>query len=181
MEEVSEAVAALRELGHQKIVVAGLCAGAWVALKAAVTVDVDGVVAINPQMYWQPGDPVEADIVAETRARRLPEIRRNKRFRAMGAWTLLDLLGVRHPAAQWLRDLQRRGTPIIAVFAEGDDGLEFLEDRTGRAWRRALSRGSITSATIADIDHPMHRHWMRESMVATIGEWLDSAFPPGPD
>jgi hypothetical protein len=132
-------------------------------------------------MYWQPGDPVEADIVAETRARRLPEIRRNKRFRAMGAWTLLDLLGVRHPAAQWLRDLQRRGTPIIAVFAEGDDGLEFLEDRTGRAWRRALSRGSITSATIADIDHPMHRHWMRESMVATIGEWLDSAFPPGPD
>ena len=45
MEEVREAVAALRELGHQQVVVAGLCAGAWVALKAAVTVDVDGVVA----------------------------------------------------------------------------------------------------------------------------------------
>lgn len=180
IEEVREAVAALRELGHQQVVVAGLCAGAWVALKAAVTVDVDGVVAINPQMYWQPGDPVEADIVAETRARRMPEIRRNKRFRAMGAWTLLDLLGVRHPAAQWLRDLQRCQTPIIAVFAEGDDGLEFLEDRTGRAWRRALRRGPIASATIAGIDHPMHRHWMRESMVATIGDWLDSTFPPRP-
>lgn len=177
MEDVRGAVAALREQGHRFVVLAGLCAGAWVALKAAVTVDVDGVVAINPQMYWQPGDPVEANIVTETRERRLPEIRRNKRFRDLGAWTLLDLFGVRHPAARWLRDLQRRGTPIFAVFAEGDDGLEFLEDRTGRAWRRALGGGQIASATVAGIDHPMHRHWMRESMVATIGGWLDTTFP----
>jgi pimeloyl-ACP methyl ester carboxylesterase len=177
MQEVGEAVAALRELGHRHVVVAGLCAGAWVALKAAVTVDVDGVVAINPQMYWQPGDPVEADIIAETRARRMPEIRRNKRLGALGAWTLLDLLGVRHPAAHWLRALQRRGTPIIAVFAEGDDGLEFLEDRTGRTWRRALRGGPIGYATVAGIDHPMHRHWMRQSMAATIGAWLDANFP----
>jgi hypothetical protein len=131
-------------------------------------------------LYWQPGDPVEADIVAETRARRLPEIRRNKRLRALGAWTLLDVFGVRHPAAEWLRSLQRSGTPIIAVFAEGDDGLEFLEDRTGRAWRRALRGGSIGTATVAGIDHPMHRHWMRDSMEATIAGWLDTTFPAQP-
>jgi dienelactone hydrolase len=180
LEEVREAVAALRELGHRHVVVAGLCAGAWVALRAALTVDLDGVVAINPQMYWQPGDPVEADIVAETRARRLPEIRRYKRFRAIGAWTVLDWLGVRHPAAQWLRDLQRRGTPVLAVFAEGDDGQEFLEDRTGRAWRQALGGGQIHSATVAGIDHPMHRHWMRDSLLATIAGWLDTTFPRHP-
>ena len=177
MDEVHQAVSSLREMGHRQVVLAGLCAGAWVALRAALSVDVDGVVAINPQMYWQPGDPVEADIVAETRVRRLPEIRRNKRFGAFGAWTLLDLLGLRHPAAEWLRDLQRHGTPIVAVFAEGDDGLEFLEDRTGRTWRRALRAGSIGVATVAGIDHPMHRHWMRESMEATIGGWLEETFP----
>ncbi len=94
--------------GHRHIVLAGLCAGAWIALRAALTVEVDGVVAINPQMYWQPGDPVEADIVNETRVRRLPEIRRNKRLRSVGLWSALDALGARHPAAVWLRALECR-------------------------------------------------------------------------
>jgi alpha-beta hydrolase superfamily lysophospholipase len=180
IEEVGEAVGALRAMGHRSIILAGLCAGAWIALRAALTVDVDGVMAINPQMYWQPGDPVEADIVAETRVRRLPEIRRNKKFRVFGAWTVLDLFGLRHPAAEWLRVLERRGMPMIAVFAEGDDGLEFLEDRTGRTWHRALRRGPISVATVAGIDHPMHREWLRGSMVDTIGGWLDETFPVDP-
>lgn len=178
--EVGEAVGALRELGHQRIVLAGLCAGAWIALRATLTVDVDGVVAINPQMYWQPGDPVEADLVSETRVRRRPEIRRNKRLRSVGLWWLLDVLGVRHPAAAWLGDLESRHTPILAVFAEGDDGLEFLQDRTGRAWRRALRGGLIGSATVAGIDHPMHRHWQRGSMVTAIIAWLDVTLPGDP-
>jgi len=171
--EVGEVVGALRELGHRRIVLAGLCAGAWIALRAALTVEVEGVVAINPQMYWQPGDPVEADIVSETRVRRLPEIRRNKRLRALGLWWALDVLGARHPVAVWLRDLQRRHVPILAVFAEGDDGLEFLQDRVGRSWRRAQGGGLIGSATVVGIDHPMHRHWRRGSMVSTIASWLD--------
>ena len=108
--EVGEAVGSLRELGHQRIVLAGLCAGAWIALRATLTVDVDGVVAINPQMYWQPGDPVEADLVSETRVRRLPEIRRNKRLRSVGLWWLLDILGVRHPAAVCVAEILRVAT-----------------------------------------------------------------------
>lgn len=180
VDEVREAVGVLRELGHRRIVLAGLCAGAWIALRAALTVDVDGVVAINPQMYWKPGDPVEADLVSETRVRRLPEIRRYKRLRSVGLWWSLDVLGVRHRAASWLRELERRHTPILAVFAEGDDGLEFLHDRTGRAWRRALRSGWIRTATVAGIDHPMHRHWQRGLMVTTIASWLDATLPRTP-
>jgi dienelactone hydrolase len=175
--EVGEAVAALRDLGHRRIVLAGLCAGAWIALRAALAVQVDGVVAINPQMYWQPGDPVEADIVSETRARRLPEIHRYKRLRSLGWWSFLDVLGVRDPAAVWLRDLEARRVPTLAVFAEGDDGLEFLQDRTGRAWRRALRSKGIDTVTVAGIDHPMHRHWERGAMVSTIAAWLDVTLP----
>jgi hypothetical protein len=158
----------------------GLCAGAWVALRAALTVDVDGVVAINPQLYWQPGDPVEADIVSETRVRRLPEIRRNKRLGSLGLWSVLDVFGVRHPAAAWLGDLLDRRVPILALFAEGDDGLEFLQDRTGRAWRRAQGGGQIESVTVSGIDHPMHRHWERGSIVSAIGAWLDFNLPGDP-
>ena len=69
--------------------------------------------------------------------------------------------------------MTRRGTPVLAVFAEGDDGLEYLEDRTGRAWRRARRGGTIESVSVAGIDHPMHRHWERGSMVRTIADWLD--------
>lgn len=180
VEEVGQAVVALKESGHRRVVLSGLCAGAWIALKAALSVDVDGVVAINPQLYWKPGDPVEADIVRETRARRVPEIRRIKQFRSLGVWSLLDMVGARHAAAVWLEALQARGIPVMAVFAEGDDGLEFLEDRTGRAWRRLMSRGPIGSVTVSGIDHPMHRHWMRESMVTTIAEWLETTFPGPP-
>jgi alpha-beta hydrolase superfamily lysophospholipase len=175
--EVAEAVGALLGLGHRRIVLAGLCAGAWIGLRAALNVDVDGVIAINPQLYWQPGDPVEADIVAETRVRRQPEIRRNKRLGSVGLWSVLDALGSRPPAATWLGQLVSRRTPVLALFAEGDDGIEYLQDRTGRAWRRALGQGRIECITIPGLDHPMHRHWERGSMVDALVEWLDALLP----
>ncbi len=177
--EVVEAVDALREMGHRHIVLAGLCAGAWIGLRAALSVDVDGVIAINPQLYWQPGDPVEADIATETRVRRLPEIRRNKRLGSLGLWSVLDALGSRPPAAKWLAQLVQRRTRVLAVFAEGDDGLEYLQDRTGRAWQRALREGRIECVTVAGIDHPMHRHWHRAAMVNTLANWLDTTFQVG--
>jgi hypothetical protein len=68
----------------------------------------------------------------------------------------------------------------MVVFAEGDDGLEFLHDRAGRAWRRALCGGLIESVSVAGIDHPMHRHWLRGSMVTAISAWLDVNMPGDP-
>ena len=62
-----------RRAQGRRVVLAGLCAGAWIGLKAATQVRVDGVIAINPQLYWQPGDPVEA-LMTTTRARRRSEI-----------------------------------------------------------------------------------------------------------
>ena len=174
LEEVGEIAAALRAGGHRRVVVAGLCAGAWMALRAALVVELDGVVAINPQLYWRPGDPVEADIVGETRARRQPEIRRIKRLRRTGLWWALDALGVRHPAAAWLRRLSRTGTPVMCLFTEGDDGLEFLEDRTARAWAQARRQGTVDLVVVGEIDHPMHRHWYRSKVVSAIHDWLDT-------
>ena len=131
------------------------------------------MIAINPQLYWQPGDPVEADIVNETRVRRTEEIRHFKRGRRAGVWSALDTLGVRHPAADWLRDLDAGGTPVLTLFAEGDDGLEFLEDRVGRTWSRTLRRGVVTCRVVPGIDHPMHRTWLRGSVIDEVRAWLD--------
>jgi hypothetical protein len=120
---------------------------------------------------------VEANIDTETHVRRLSEIRRHKRLAAMGVWSFLDVLGARPPAARWLDALARRQTPILAVFAEGDDGLQYIQDRIARAWRRASARGLIQVTTVAGIDHPMHRHWKRSSMVDAISAWLDTVIP----
>jgi alpha-beta hydrolase superfamily lysophospholipase len=175
--ETAEAVRALRERGHARVILAGLCAGAWIGLQAALTVDVDGVIALNPQLYWKPGDPVEVDLESETRPRRMGQIRRNKRLRALGVWSALDALGSRPRVAKWLGQLADRRIPIFAVFAEGDDGLEYLEDRNGRAWRRTLRGSPVEYATVAGIDHPMHRHWHRATMAQTLAGWLTATFP----
>jgi len=177
VDEIASVVDDLWAQGHGRVVVAGLCAGAWDALRSAVDHGLDGVIAINPQLYWQRGDPVEADIVAETRVRRTEEIRRFRRGRRLGLWSVLDLVGARHPAAAWLRDLERSGTPVLALFAEGDDGLEFLEDRVGRAWSHALAGGTVTCRVVPDIDHPMHRAWRRDTVVEEIRRWLGAVGP----
>ena len=176
--EVGQIVAALRSAGHRSIVLAGLCAGAWIALRAALDVDVEGVLALNPQLYWRPGYPVEANIDTETHVRRLSEIERHKRFAAVGLWSLLDAAGARPPSARWVGALARRHVPVLAVFAEGDDGLQYIQDRIARAWRRAGRDGLIRDATVPGIDHPMHRHWLRPAMVEVIASWLDTVFAP---
>ena len=172
-DEVADVVADLHARGHHHVVVAGLCAGAWVGLAAAADGQVDGVIAINPQLYWQPGDPVEASILTETRPRRQAEIRRIRRIRRTGAWWALDAIGVRHPGARRLRSIDRRGIPVLTVFAEGDDGLEFLEDRVGRSWAHVLRHRHIEVAVIPGIDHSMHRVWLRPAMASVLAAWLD--------
>ncbi len=173
--ETVEIVESLRQSGYEQVVLLGLCAGAWVALEAARRIPVDGVVAINPQLYWRPGDVVEADIVAETHQRRLGEIARDQRWARVGLWSALDAIGIRHRAATWLRQLGRAGVPVLMLFAEGDDGVDFLQHRVGRSWRWARRRGHIEHRILTSIDHPMHRHWLRPDVLAAIAEWLPGA------
>jgi alpha-beta hydrolase superfamily lysophospholipase len=81
-------------------------------------------------------------------------------------------VGLRHPASTWLYALVRSRTPVLALFAAGDDGLEFLEDRNARAWARARARGAVDLVVIEGIDHPMHRHWRRSEVVRALVAWL---------
>ena len=167
-EDTETIVADLRARGRTAIVLGGLCAGAWVALKSATLIDVDGVIAINPQMYWQPGDPVEA-LMSTTRARRASEI---AYFKAHGAQLERT---TEHPASTWLAQLRDAGAPVLTLFASRDDGIQFLEDRLPQAWRAALESGVVRAAEV-DIDHPMHRHWQRHEVVREMLAFLETSF-----
>lgn len=154
----------LRSAGHERIAICGLCASAWIALAAARRAAVDGVIAINPQLYWKPGDPAEIDWDL-IRSRRAPEIKRIERGARLGLWTLLDWLGRLPPAASWLDDLAARRMGIHLIFAEGDDGLVYLHQRLGRHLRRL--RG-INVHELPEVDHPMHLTWLRPRVVTAL-------------
>jgi pimeloyl-ACP methyl ester carboxylesterase len=174
--ETLRIVAALRERHVARIVLVGLCASAWVALKAAQLSHVEGVFALNPQLYWQPGDPVEA-LITDTHRRRASERLREARGAHWKCWSLLDLLGVRPMAARWLIALRERRTPVMLSFAEGDDGLTYLRDRCGRRLAREMRSGYLMVEETPGIDHQMYRLWCRPAVVEQMMRFLAS-LPP---
>lgn len=170
--ETVAAVRALHELGYERVVLAGLCAGAWVALRAVLDQPVAGVVALNPQLYWQPGDPVEA-LMSNTRVRRAPERAREERGGRLGLWTLLDRAGIRPWAGRWLDRVAATRVPVLLCFAEGDDGLEYLRNRLARRVRDLTESGYIDVVEVADIDHSMHRAWLRGRIVDAVAGFVE--------
>lgn len=165
-DDLAEIVEALRAEGGPPVVLAGICAGAWMALQAATRVPVDAVIAINPQLYWQPGDPVEA-LMADTRSRRMAEI---QYFKECGHELELERP---HPAAEVLERLQSRSTPTLILSSPGDDGLEFLESRLPRAWASATGSGIIRHDVVT-IDHALHRFWERGELLGPVVDFLTS-------
>ena len=153
-----------------------LSAGAWMALDVARTTQLGGVIACNAELYWQPGDIVEANIVTETHVRREGERGRIKRLERWQLWRALDVLGLRNPAARALDDVDERKTPTLLLFSPGDDGLEYLEDRLGPSLAR-WRRGRIDVVELATIDHGMHRAWSRDEVTDAILEFLDACVP----
>lgn len=170
--DLSESIRALRAEGWSEVTLVGLCAGAWLALKSACTDAVDRVIAINPQMYWQVGDPVEA-LMSTTRARRLPDISEIARLAVDGVWDAEDARGIRPAAGKWLDSLASRRIPITMAFAANDDGIEYLRDRLGRRLRDVLAGGDLEVVEVADIDHGMQRVWLRPRMLKVIKRALD--------
>lgn len=171
LQDVAEFIRFGRERGYQRITVLGLCSGAWIAVQAGLTLGANSVVAINPQLYWQMGDPVES-LLQDTRIRRTAECRREVSGERWGVWTVLDVLGLKTAAGRWLDALVARRIPTLLAFAANDDGVNHLRIRCARRLRKVLENDVISLVEVADIDHPMHRHRRRPAMYAHIIDFL---------
>jgi pimeloyl-ACP methyl ester carboxylesterase len=179
-QETVDLVRALCADGHERVVLVGLCASAWMALRVVREAPVGGVIALNPQMYWQPGDPVLSQ--PDTRVWRTQERLREERWSRWGLWTALDALGRRPPAGRWLDELAAARVPVLALFSEGDDGVEYLRTRLDRRLRRTLRTSMVYVEEVEGIDHGMHRAWLRPQMLrAMLGhlERVADAVPAG--
>ncbi|MGI8712462.1 MAG: hypothetical protein ACR2NR_04620 [Solirubrobacteraceae bacterium] len=173
---VSDTLAIVRELraaGHDRVVCFGLCASAWIAMDAARQGGMDGLIALNPQLYWQQGDIVEINWNV-IRGGRAEEIRRIERGSRLGLWGLLDALGQRPRPARWLDAVAATGVPTWLLFTPGDDGQKYLEQRLGRHVRRLVAGGRLSVREVPEIDHPLHRAWLRSRVVSALCEALDA-------
>jgi alpha-beta hydrolase superfamily lysophospholipase len=48
--------------GSQRVILGGMCSGAYYSIHAAHEgLNLDGVIAINPQLYWHQGDPLDVN------------------------------------------------------------------------------------------------------------------------
>ncbi|MFN2418768.1 MAG: alpha/beta fold hydrolase [Candidatus Limnocylindria bacterium] len=170
-EDTISIIHAITQRYERPVVLVGLCAGAWIGLRVALRERVAGVIALNPQLYWRQGDPVEATMV-ETRLRRTASRRREELGKRFGVWSMLDLVGHRPWAATWLDQLSAGDAEILILFAEGDEGIGYLEQRLTRRWRMARASGRIRVNQLPDIDHSMHRAWLRGAVLRELHEQL---------
>ena len=187
MDEVADVVADLHARGHRpgrggrtvRRGVDGHCGGGRTAGSTASSPSIRSSTG-NPATRWRRASSTRPAAPSPSEIRRLQPDPPDR-----------GLVGARRRSASAIRRpdgsgrIDRLGTPVLIVFAEGDDGLEFLEDRVGRAWASVLRHGHIVLAAIPGIDHAMHRVWLRPALTEVLLDWLDrfctdgAASPPG--
>jgi dienelactone hydrolase len=176
LEDLRGVLTDLRGRGWSTIVVAGLCAGAWMALQAARTEDVDGAIALNSQLYWAYGDPVEA-LLEDSVARRHDEILAIRAGADDGRWDAEDRAGLRNAAGAWLDALRDRGQPVELLFAGEDPGLVYLHDRL--RLRVQAADPVVRIVQLTGVDHGMQQIWARQRVFDAVGRAL-SRWDTGP-
>lgn len=175
LDDTSRMVATLHHT-YPRVVLAGLCVGAWIAMRVAQTTRVEGVFALNPQLWWKHGLPIIIRI-PDTIAWRGPMRMRQHRLARLGVWSFLDRFGLRPMASRWLIALRRRRVPVMLSYAEGDDGLAHLRDCCSRRLAIEQQSGWLTLEEVSGIDHPMFRLWRRPAIIEQMLRFL-AALPP---
>ncbi len=174
IDDTRDLVASLGHDGWDRVVVSGLCAGAWLGLYVARDTKFGGVLAINPSLQYQLGDPILAS-TDDYRKALHAEIAEIKREAIAGRWDREDRAGIRPPAGEWLDALVQNAVPISLIYCGDDVGLEYLTDRLALRMAAAQESGWVKLHELPDVDHSMHRTWLRwkvlELFVAELDRW----------
>jgi pimeloyl-ACP methyl ester carboxylesterase len=173
IQDTAAIVDALRARGHERVVLAGLCASAWVALQSLDVCAAAGAAVVNAPVYWERGMPVIVEADDANRAY-------VQMFGSLGdgikplVWSVLDALGIRPFGGRFLDRLDASGKPVMLIFAENDWGIRYLRDRLARRTAKVSRRGRVTVREITGLDHPMYRAWLRPHVVAAFADALDA-------
>ena len=148
---------ALIQRGDRRVVLVGLCASAWIALRECGSLPVHGIVALNPQLYWQAGDPVLATMPEAIEWCQKDDGR-----------VFADPLR-RSAAGRWFEAVQAAPFPIDFWFERDDPGIQYLRQQLGYAIpSTGTTLAAVTIHEFAHLDHALHRHWHRSEALAAI-------------
>jgi alpha-beta hydrolase superfamily lysophospholipase len=182
-----------RERGAQRLVLMGLCSGAYVSYRSAVADPrVTGIALMNILLFhWKEGDPVDTrkrDVVASThfywRAAfqrkswlRLLRGELNLRTIALGllqkGWergrltTKQALIG-ESDVAKNFRAMTRRGIDILRVFAHEDGGRDEANAHLGPDGERFRGDRHFRLEVIHDTDHTFSPIWSHEVLFSML-------------
>ncbi|HET6431951.1 hypothetical protein [Dyella sp.] len=203
LDDIGLALAWVRRIVTGRVAVAGLCAGAYHALRVAIAGHaVETVLAINPlTFHYTPGMPLDF-----AGFRVAIEAKRYQKSMVSGAsWRKVlrgdvDLVRVakivlhraRHAAARPLRDLARRlhwplrddlgtelaglaqrGVALRFIFAADDPGQQLLLDEGGAVVRRLAASGHLRTRVIDGADHTFTARWTHPILLDAITEAIE--------
>lgn len=158
-QDILDYIAFCQKRGYKKIALVGLCASSWIALFFAETTKVDGIIAINPQIYYKRGEPMPV-VVADFR--KDTDIEKVEAFwNKFHLWTLLEIMGIRPKSSRLLIKLSQLKTKTLLIFGENDPGVVYLRTRIGYRIKQLSKTGFFSLLEVAGMDHPMHRHTKR--------------------
>ncbi len=179
--DVAAAVEFLRERGIERVLLCGLCSGAYVSYQAARSLDVDAAILINPQILgWTAGEvrESEASLVALESAHYRRALAQPDKWRKLvrgkvdlGYVAKVAGLRVRDVTKTRIANLVRRFAPaqevgpaaelrsvaervrLDFVFSVGDPGVDYLARHAGEELRRLREAKRIGFQTIDGADH----------------------------
>jgi alpha-beta hydrolase superfamily lysophospholipase len=179
LDDAREAVEFVRRAAPERpVVMAGLCAGGWLAFRAARDgLAVDAIVSVNPPLYLRDG------VVGKRWRSEVDELRRYQQvLRDPSRWAGKLLrrssyvkmwrLASYHLAARFgggaasarlgrvggtlardLETIERRGIETLFLFSRGDKGLEYFEMHAGQRLRQSEASSRIHHVVIDGAGH----------------------------
>jgi pimeloyl-ACP methyl ester carboxylesterase len=182
--DISLGIDQLKTLGHERIVVVGLCASAFSALQGAPVPGIVGVVSVNVQFYragTEAGNETITSVVPTTNYRRYRMAKIDERvgIRRKVAW-LAELAGRGHASTQWMQRWTASGATLLLLFGGDDRGLRYLLWRAPLGLQRLRRSQRFTLEVLADLDHALHAPGPRARAVQRIAEFVATFDQPSP-
>lgn len=189
--DIADAVAFLLARGAASVIPMGLCSGGYWAVGAAASdLPLKSVCAVNPQLYWRPGEP-EIPVRTLGAAREMERMAQSAASPAKWGRLLSGQVPVRHvvrtmwrrvapdiarrrlrrrgrAAIEELRRLQRLPGESLLVFAAEDYGLTFLQQYQRRPFRHLVSGSQVQLQLVPDADHSFTRVGPRLQLEALL-------------
>jgi pimeloyl-ACP methyl ester carboxylesterase len=199
LDDVGRLVRALRSNGDcPRIVLVGLCSGAWAAFHGGLTIDgITDLVLINPDFYGERsvvGKPPtfvrpkdfshyrhsarswvkwRKFLTGRANYKKILRVLRNQAALKWASWKT-RMAGGQHRLDDDLTRLAVSGVRVGFIYSPGDGGFDFLR-MNGRSGLERLRRsGLLREVTIEDSDHAFMQGGSQARLGDTLSEWLRS-------